>query len=132
MKKLIILILTLPTMSNGLREKSEEKRSRFEGTWERVGGLPDKLRQIKVINETHFTWVIYDGEEKLALAVGGGTFIAAGDTYKELFQFGSEGIAHDLVGKEQVFMVKLNDDTWHVSGTLSNGIRIEETWKRLK
>lgn len=38
----------------------------------------------------------------------------------------------DLIGKAQLFRISINGDKWQQSGVLSNGLRIEETWRRIQ
>jgi hypothetical protein len=115
-----------------LAPAQEGPRNKMEGTWEVVSeGLPKSLRQVKLITATHFTWVVYDREKKLPQASAGGRYSLKGDAYKEQIEFAFEGL-QDLVGKEQPFTVRFEGDRFFLSGTLTNGTRLEEVWVRVK
>lgn len=107
-------------------------KAKIEGTWEHTFDNAPGHRQVKVINKTHFIWVTYDRATGIPLVVGGGTWKSDGKTYRETFDFGSHGIPHQLVGKEQVLDVNIEGEEWLVTGTLTNGLRLRETWRRVR
>ncbi len=109
-------------------------RNRIEGTWEHVFPNNPDLRQIKVINQTHFIWVTYHKPSRLPVAVAGGTYTLDGKTYKEQMEFGRFGIPklQEAVGHEQTFQVSIDGDTLILSGTMSTGNYIQERWTRVK
>ena len=87
---------------------------------------------MKIINQTHFVWVTYNREDGRPLLLGGGTCTFDGKTYKENYEFGGPGIPAELVGKQQVFTAELDKDKWTHSGTLTNGVRVEEIWRKVR
>jgi hypothetical protein len=115
-------------------EPKEPKRDALEGAWENVTeGFPkDQLRQIKLITAGHFQWVVYDLQSKTTSTMAGGPYTLKGDSYKETIAYGTENVVQDLGGKEQPFTIRLDGDKFTQSGTLTNGTKIDETWRRIK
>ena len=104
---------------------------RLQGTWESVGSQPG-MRQIKLITEKHFTWVFYNRVTRQPVTVAGGTYTFTGDTYTERVEFGSKGVQQTLTGHDQVFTIRFAGDRMIKTGTLSNGMKINEVWKRVQ
>jgi hypothetical protein len=102
--------------------------SKVWGTWEHTFEDAPELRQVKIINRTHFVWVTYNRQDGTPRSVGGGTYTIDEESYKEKFEFGGA----DLVGKEQTFTAKFEEDKWQHSGKLSNGVDINEVWRKVK
>jgi hypothetical protein len=73
-------------------------------------------------------------ESKIPVTAAGGTYTLEGDTYKERVEFGRFGTPElqKVVGKEQTFQVEVDGDTMIQTGTLSNGQKLREVWKRVK
>ena len=112
--------------------KGKAERGRLEGTWEHVLEGAPGIRQVKIINQTHFVWVTYEREGGKPLILGGGTYTFNGKTYREKCEFGGPGLPAELVGKEQTFTAEIDGDKWMHTGTLSNGFRVREVWRRVK
>jgi hypothetical protein len=112
---------------------SDAKKDQLDGTWELVSGqpLPKRTRDIKIISERHFIFVAYDTQTGKPLYTGGGTYVLNGSSYTEHMDFASDKIAAGLIGKDQLFTVNLEGDTFTQTGTLSNGKGLSETWKRI-
>ncbi|MBV9865555.1 MAG: hypothetical protein JO316_09410 [Abitibacteriaceae bacterium] len=109
----------------------DDLRSRLQGTWEGAGSTPG-MRQIKLITRNHFTWVFYNNVTHNPVTVAGGTCSFVGDTYTEHVEFGSSGVQQSLAGHDQVFKIKLQGNRLYERGTLSNGMKINESWRRLE
>jgi hypothetical protein len=110
----------------------EEAHKKVEGTWEHTFADAPEHRQVKIINHTHFVWVTYNREDGKPLLVGGGTDTISGKTYKEKFEFGGPDLPAELVGKEQTFKAEIAEGKWTLSGTLSTGLEIKETWRKVE
>ena len=112
--------------------RGQAKKSQLDGTWELVAGqqLPKGAREIKIISGGHFIFATYDTGKGELLNAAGGTYILNGSSYKEHVDFG-ERISAGIVGKDQQFTVKIDGNTFAQAGTLSNGIGLSETWKRV-
>ena len=125
-----VLVLALPMPGRLVSGPPDQTGPKIEETWEHTFDDAPGNRQIKVINKTHFVWVTYDRATGRPLALGGGTWKSDGKTYRETPDFGSPGIPQELIGKEQVFDVNIDGDVWLLTGTLTNGVRLRETWRR--
>jgi len=110
----------------------QAEKSHLDGTWELVAGqqLPKGAREIKIISGGHFIFAAYDTGKGELLGTGGGTYVLNGSSYSEHVDFG-ERISPGVVGKDQQFGIKIDGDTFVQAGTLSNGKRLSETWKRV-
>ena len=110
----------------------QAEKSQLDGTWELVAGqqLPKGAREIKIISGGHFIFAAYDTGKGELLGTGGGTYVLNGSSYSEHVDFG-ERISPGVVGKDQQFGIKIDGDTFVQAGTLSNGKRLSETWKRV-
>lgn len=87
---------------------------------------------IKIITPTHFNWVIYDPKTGLVSSSMGGSCRLQGSNYTETIEyFFPEGMKAYL-GKEQVFTIKIEGDKLFQSGKLSDEMKIEEVWQRVK
>ena len=87
--------------------------------------------RMKLINPTHFTWLEIDNNSKKVLTSAGGTYTLEGETYTESLDFAGEGMAPYL-GKAQKFTIRVEGDKLFQSGQLSDGLKIEENWVRVK
>jgi hypothetical protein len=129
---LALVIVTAMGSAEDKPQADKAARGRLEGTWEHTFANAPQHRQVKIINQTHFVWVTYVREDGKPLLLGGGTYTFDENTYKEKYEFGGPGLPAELVGKEQTFTVELDGDNWTHSGTLSNGFRVRELWRRVK
>jgi hypothetical protein len=105
---------------------------KIEGRWERVSGqgLPAGWKEFKLIAGGHFMFVYYDTGKKKAAITGGGTYKIDGEHYTEHVEFMDVEDAKDFIGKDQLFTVKWEGDNLIVTGTLSNGEKLNVTYKR--
>jgi hypothetical protein len=112
------------------------------GTWElssfKYGGMqpnfstpPAGRRRLKLFTETHFTWVEFDTATKKIKSVAGGTWSLKGDTYTESNDWMDASMASYLASKN-TFTIRMEGDKFHQSGSLANGMKIEEVWQRVK
>ena len=93
--------------------------------------VPRDQKRIKLITPTHFTWVAYETDSGKVLSVAGGSYTLGGSNYVETIDYAGEGMT-DYLGKKQSFTIQLDADTLRQSGKLSDGLKIEEVWQRLK
>jgi hypothetical protein len=137
---LAILAVTQFSHAAAPQADSEKGRGKLEGTWELVSykyveGAPFRdvikdQRVIKLITGNHFIWVSYDVRKKKPTSVGGGRYSLDADTYTEELDFGDKR-SGGLLGKPQSFKATIEGDRWLHSGVLSNGLKIEEIWRRV-
>ena len=136
MKRLMLgfaIAFAVVSLARSQTSGSDATKSPLDGTWELVSGqtLPEGVRDIKIISAGHFIFVAYETESGKALYTGGGTYTLNGGDYNEHMDFG-EKIASGLIGKDQRFAVKLEDDRFTQTGTLSNGKPLSEIWRRMR
>lgn len=93
--------------------------------------VPDGQRRIKHITDTHFTWVAYEAATGKVQSMAGGTYTLSGGAYTETIDYAGEGMT-DYLGKKQASTIRVEGDKLHQSGELSDGLKIEEVWQRVK
>ena len=134
---IMAVALTSVTFAGAQTGNTSTEKNKIEGTWEHVftnqGSTqpPPGRKQIKLIAGKHFIWVLYDTAKGIPQYTGGGPYTLTGDSYTEHVDFMNVQSADKFVGKDQPFTIKLEGDTLTQSGTLSNGEKISETWKRV-
>jgi hypothetical protein len=111
------------------------------GTWQLISfqygdvtgfsDSPKEQRRVKLITSTHFTWVLYDAGSKKVESMAGGPYTLDGISYTETVEFVGTGM-ETYLGKKQTFTIKVDGDKLRQSGQLSDGLKIEEVWQRLK
>jgi len=111
------------------------------GTWQLISfkygdatgfsDAPKEQRRVKMITATHFTWVHYDAGIGKVESMAGGPYTLDGVSYTETIEFVGAGM-ETYLGKKQTFKIKVDGDKLHQSGQLSDGLKIEEVWQRLK
>ena len=126
---------TTQKTATGDERKPEAERLKREllGTWESVqpAGAPKTLRCVKHVTPTHWTWVLYDRDAKVALSTAGGAWTLKGDKYEETNEFSSEDMKHAR-GKAFAFSFKIEGDKWHVKAGPELEINVDEDWVRVK
>jgi len=110
--------------------------SRLVGTWKLVsakyGGqqsaLPKDFTTVKHMTPTHFMWATYDEAGKV-IRTGGGSYTFDGKVLEDTPAYGM-GPDFDVVnGRRQTFECKVEGRRMYQSGTLSNGMSLEEVWE---
>lgn len=119
---LILILLISCEMKTGDNSKPEELP--IIGTWELISamtvengdtsitGYNDALKLIKIINDTHFSFLKHDlnkGKDSLAVFVaGGGTYTLSGNQYSEHLEFCNY---REWEGHTFDFELKISGDT---------------------
>lgn len=132
-----LLVLLLLTNCKSGEKASSVNHSSILGTWQMVSfnyGKGEKkasedTRAIKLITPTHFIWVHYTTNNNTIYDSAGGTYTLDGDNYIENVEFGAKPMMPWL-GKS-TFKIKIKGDQMFQSGSLSDGMKIEEVWKKL-
>jgi len=93
--------------------------------------VPASQRRIKLITDTHFTWVEFDATARKAQGVAGGAYSLSGDTYTESIDWVDAGM-EPYLGKKHAFTIRVEGDKFFLSGALADGLKIEENWQRVK
>jgi hypothetical protein len=143
MKKVIVGITVALMIATGLQAQEGTKKSSGShlGTWELASfkygtnqpgftDFPKTEHRIKLITETHYTWVEYDDATKKVTGSAGGTYSLDGNTYTESKDFGLN--MDPYLGKKHVYSIRVEGDKFFLSGSLSDGLKIEEVWRRVK
>lgn len=106
---------------------------RLVGAWK--GTLPARApkaaRIIKLVTPTHWTWVVYDRENKMVLNAMGGTWSLKGDQYEETVDFTAEELP-GAQGQSFSYDFKMEDDQWLIKRGPKFDARTDESWKRIK
>jgi RNA polymerase sigma factor (sigma-70 family) len=111
----------------------DQVRRALLGTWESTlpADSPKSIRCVKHITPTHWTWVTYDRDNKVAHTACGGTWTLKGDTYEETNEFATEDMKH-VRGKTFAFHYKLDGDKWFLKGGPDLEIAVDDVWVRVK
>jgi hypothetical protein len=117
--------------------KDTKLRGKLVGTWTLVsakyGGqdfkFPEGMTHIKHVTPSQFMWATYDKDGVVSRAAGG-SYTLKDEMYEETPEYGLGGDFDTIKGKAQKFRCKIDGDTWHHDGELSNGLTIEEVWER--
>lgn len=144
MKKMIVGSIVIATLIADLALRAQPEAPKTSGsllgTWQlssfKYGARPDSTlpagrRRVKLFTETHFTWVEFDTASKKVESVAGGTWTLKGDTYTESTEWVDPSMVA-YVGSKNTFTVRVEGDKFNQSGLLSNGLKIEEVWQRVK
>ncbi len=139
----VMSALTLTSCHVGQQTQlgSETKSSSLLGTWEQVSykygdmkefsDSPKSRRRIKMITDTHSLWFDIDTSTEEIRIGAGGSYSLIDDTYTESKDFSGEGMKA-YAGKKHVYTVQVEGDKFIQSGALSDGLKIEEVWRRIK
>ena len=129
-----ILLVTLMVCVIGFPSRTARAGTgnKLEGQWELVSGenLPAGWKEIKLISGGHFIWVAYDTQKKKTGYTGGGSYKLDGDHYTEHVDFITVDGAEGLIDKDQPYTIKLEGNNLVITGTMSTGEKLTETWKR--
>ena len=137
------LILALPVTGNCQKAASGSERSSAPhlGTWELASykygintpnfiNAPKSTLRIKLITETHFTWVNADTATGKIYSSAGGKYTLDGNKYTESIDY---GLGMDTyLGHKHTFNIKVEGDMFFLSGYLADSLKIEEIWQRVK
>ncbi|HUF62145.1 MAG TPA: hypothetical protein VMN36_08735 [Verrucomicrobiales bacterium] len=123
------------------QQPAEKGSGTHLGTWKLVStkygdasefsDYPKERQRLKMITATHFCWVDYETRTKKVSSSAGGPYSLREGVYTETIEFAGEGMDAYL-GKEQAFTIRIEGDKLFQSGQLSDGLKIEEVWQRLK
>lgn len=138
-----VLVLAALSISAGslARNESGNIAESIQGTWKLVStnydsnpsgftDVPAIIVRMKLITDTHFTWVGFSTIDKKISSSAGGRYTLNGNTYTESIDF---GLGMDTyLGQKHAFTVKVEGDRLFQTGTLSDGLNIAEIWERVK
>jgi hypothetical protein len=123
------------------QQEAVTKSDSLLGTWELTSykygnrqafsSPSENTRRLKMITDTHYIWFQIDTSTKEIQTGAGGSYSLVGDTYTESTDFVMEGMANYL-DKKHAFTVRVEGDKLTQTGALSDGLKIEEVWHRVK
>ena len=103
--------------------------AKYDGAEVDLGTLGTTLKHITPGN---FMWVSYDPNTGEVTRTSGGTYKLDGEKYEETPRYGLSKDFEVVKDKQQTFTIKIDGDTLHQDGMLSNGLKLEEDWERVK
>ena len=130
--------LSLALISLSAAAHAEDTQDKLIGSWKLVkavyGGKllnPHGQIEFKNVTDSQFMWFRHKEGSSTLTDVGGGPYSVKGDTYSERVDYGIGADFKVVKGHVVSFKWKLDGNTWHISGTLNNGLPIEEDWQKL-
>jgi hypothetical protein len=139
----IPVLLTLAGLISSSRlaadETKAEDAAKLVGTWKLVlakyGGresdLPTQLTTLKHFTPAQYMWASY-GEDGKVTRTAGGPYTLKGNTLESTPEYGMSSDFDVIRGKRQTYTVKVDGRRLFQSGTLSNGLALEEVWERVE
>jgi hypothetical protein len=120
--------------------KSADLRAALVGTWKmtsmKIDGqkndLPDTDVTYKHVTPAGFTWLSYHKDSGEIFRSAGGTYTLAGDQYTEKIEYGVGSDFEGIKNASHTFTCRIEGDTWHHTGALAGGTKIDEEWTRVK
>ncbi len=109
----------------------------FKGTWQYDGGIYDGKSQAASADFKMQRTYTEDKYEAFMLEdsngpqkYGSGSYKIKGDSFLVTSEYSSQ--PSQLVGKTIAYKFKINNDKLTINGTLPNGMKVEEYWKKIK
>ena len=147
MRTLIVIpiLLTLAGLVSSSRLAADETKGedaaagKLVGTWKLVSAkysgrendLPTRLTTLKHMTPTHYMWATYDRDGQVTRTAGG-PYTLKGETMESTPEYGMSSDFEVIRGKRQSYTVKVEGRRFFQSGTLSNGVTLEEVWERVE
>ncbi|NLU39707.1 MAG: helix-turn-helix transcriptional regulator [Bacteroidales bacterium] len=143
MKKVIFLVIAFMVLGFFLanaKNDAQQESSKIIGTWKiisnKVGNgetvmASESSPSLKLITQSHFTWIRYNADTQLIEGSAGGRYIFEGDSYIEILDFGSLEMKGYL-GTKSTFKVLFDGNKMTISGNLSSGLKVEQVWEKVK
>lgn len=120
---------------------SAETKPSIVGTWKLVStkygdakehtAYTGSSTRTKIINPTHFVWLEVQNDTKNVMSSAGGKYTFIRGAYTETIDFAGQGM-EPYLGKPQKFTIHIKGDKLTQSGELSDGLKIEEVWERVR
>jgi hypothetical protein len=117
----------------GQKPNTEPRGRNLLGTWEGTvaGPAPKAARIVKHVTPTNWTWVIFDGENKMVLAAMGGTWSLKGNQYEETVDFATNNI-QGAGGRSFAYSFKVDEGRWFLNPGPEFDAQSAESWKLVK
>jgi len=127
----VLLAQQQPTTGGGAHLGTWELVATKYGNAKEFSDYPKEHRRLKMLTATHFTWVDYDPESGNVNSMAGGPYSLKEGVYTETVEFIGKGM-ETYLGKKQTFTIKVDGDKLSQSCQLSDEMKIEEIWRRVK
>jgi len=152
MKGNLTLLLFISILFVSINVKTDF--SSIQGSWELIqykygedanfSEVPDFIKYVKHVTETHYTWVSYQKDGDEIIGSGGGRYEMSNGKYIETIEF-FHPHGSNLIGTSVIFNSKLENNIWSISGYIKDikldpatgeylaldSIKLHEKWKRL-
>jgi hypothetical protein len=111
------------------------------GTWKinkavidgKDSALHKTVVTLKHVTPTQFVWLSYDPEVRQITRSAGGSWQEVDGKYRETMRYGlADKFRENSFGKCLDFDCRFEGDFWIQSGILPGGVKLEETWQRVK
>lgn len=133
-------LFTLALIASMAFRSSEPSAENIDitGTWRldsyRYGDTGEFInqsrQQIKLITGNSFMWARYDPVTKKIISSAGGKYTLEGDNYSESIDYGFG--MDTYLGTVSKFKVNVGEGMFFMSGYLSDGLKIEEVWRKIE
>jgi hypothetical protein len=130
--------LALILLSAAGHTQDTQDATKLIGSWKLVKAVyagksfnPNGQVEIKNVTDSQFMWFRHKEGSSTITDAGGGLYSVKGDTYSERLDYGLGNDFKIVKGHVMSLKWKLDGNTWHISGTLNNGLVIEEDWQKL-
>ena len=125
---------------------SEQEKNPIEGTWELILKKAiytdttmtfdiSNLRELKIITDSHFVFVMQTADGKEFIGAGGGPYTYEDNTYTETYEFSSY-LETLPIGKSIEFSARFEGDKFYQTGMLTDDtgyeFTMENTFRRVK
>jgi opacity protein-like surface antigen len=138
-KQLTGIGLALLLFSAAAHAQDTQDATKLIGSWRLIkaiyGGKPLNFNgavKIKNVTDSQFMWFAHKEGSRIVTDLGGGPYSVKGDTYTERLDYGLGADFKVVQGHAIPLKWKLDGNTWHITGTLNNGLLIEEDWQKLQ
>ena len=134
------LCLCVASLRGEAPAKAADLRSALIGTWKttsmKVDGqnrtMPDAVVTYKHVTPDGFTWLSYRKDTGAVFRCAGGTWTLQGDVYTENVEYGFGPDYAVIKNASHPFTCKIEGDTWHHTGNLANGMKVDEVLVRVR
>ncbi len=138
MRRPTVAALCVLLLSPAAYAQDTQDATKLIGTWKLKSAIygghtqqPGDSVKIKNVTDSQFMWFSYKEGSATITEAGGGPYSVEGDTYVERLDYGFGANFRVVKGHTIPLKWKVEGDTWHISGTLNNGLKIEEDWQKL-
>ncbi len=147
----LLFLVSLGFISFG---HSPPQNQQVLGSWEMIAykygadsvfhEVPEFIKYVKHVTETHYTWVSFQADGDEIVGAGGGRYQVMENRYIESIDFFYPQ-GNNLVGTSTTFNFEIANNIWYISGYVNDiqldpssgeyvkvdSVKLEEKWRRL-